>query len=92
MFMIIVSLIVLDVLCILGARKANSILHQVQKYNFENRTSGGVVTFATYEDSIKLNKKKARGAALMFISLVGLAFFTICIFIAFMAYDMHNHH
>lgn len=92
MFMIVVGLIVLDVLCIFGLKKANSIFHQVQKYEFENRTDGGVVTFANYEDSIKLRQKKGRGVLLFTISFMGLAFFTICIFIAFVAYDMHNHH
>jgi len=49
--------------------------HKLAKYEFENRTSGGVVEFDTYEDSRNHEAKKV-GVSLSGIFGIGLAMFS----------------
>ncbi|MEE2000685.1 hypothetical protein QWY20_04405 [Alkalimonas sp. MEB108] len=57
-WLLIIFAVALYVLCY----KMNS---KVMKYEFENRTSGGVVEFATFEESISHERRK-RVARLLF--------------------------
>lgn len=40
---------------------------EIKKYEFENRTSGGVVQFKTYEDSVRHKRKEDYGTACLII-------------------------
>lgn len=62
--------------------------HALKKYEFENRTSGGVVQFPTYEDSLKHNRKKGRAGLLVFVGALG-AILGFLIF--FMTFLLKNH-
>lgn len=41
-------------------KAASALEHEIKKYEFENRTSGGVVEFKSYEASLEHNGKKAK--------------------------------
>jgi hypothetical protein len=54
------------------------LLIQIKKYQFENRTDGGVVKYNDYSDVMKMNGKKMLTTLLIIVSLilivVGLSF------------------
>jgi hypothetical protein len=60
--------------------KGRKLVHEVKRYEFENRTDGGVVKFQDYDASVEHRKKKGRagdaynlGAVMMGVGGVFLA-------------------
>ena len=45
---------------VLITRPANKAYHRLKEYEFNNRTDGGVVKFATYRDSVAHTRKYRR--------------------------------
>jgi hypothetical protein len=54
--------------------KSNRLKHEIARYEFEHRSSGGVVGFASYEDSVAFQKKKRAYAELRNGGLLAIAF------------------
>jgi len=78
--------VVFVLLGILATRKVMALKHEIRRYEFENRTSGGVVQFTSYEAMLEHERKKDRlGLKMMAASIpFTLAFFSLLWFFSYM--------
>lgn len=68
--------VVLLILCFRLISKSNRKIKDIDRYEFENRTDGGVVKFKTYDDAISNRKNKAGANVISAISMMaGLVLF-----------------
>jgi hypothetical protein len=87
-----VSLIplVLLIVCVLCFVQGYKLLHAAKKYEFDNRSGGGVVEFKEFGDSMKHNSRKMLAGLLIMVGSFGVPILAVVCFVVYFRHGSLN--